>query len=279
MQDFIWLGKNHPMLSVIMTIPHSGETVPPEAAWLQEIAPDVLLTDVDRFVDRLYRPAAEDLQIPALATRIHRYVADLNRYPGDVDQDSVEQAREPSGKFPLGFHWVRTTQGAPLLRAPLTQALHQKLVEDYHDAFHGEFARRIAELHSRFGPAQTIYHLDLHSMPSQGTAAHADAGKKRPEVVISDFNGKSASTVFKDQVIAAFRAQGFDVGYNWPYLGGRITQRYGQPDHRHETIQIELNRALYMDEKTRAPLVQFDAVAARLKQALAELLHALGSKS
>jgi N-formylglutamate amidohydrolase len=277
-QDFVWLGKNHPMLSVILTIPHSGELVPEAATWLKGVPPAVLLTDVDRFVHRLYQPAAEELHLPALMTLVHRYVADLNRYPGDVDVDSVEGAREPSGKFPLGFHWVRTTQGHPLIRQPISPALHQKLVVDYHDAFHAEFARRIAELHSRFGPTQTIYHLDCHSMPSQGTASHQDAGKKRPDVVISDFNGKSASPTFKDQVIAGFAKQGFDVGYNWPYQGGRITQRYGQPEHRHETIQIELNRRLYMDESSRAPLAEFEAVAGRIKQALADLLHQLGSQ-
>jgi hypothetical protein len=75
--DFVWLGRNHPMLSVILTIPHSGELVPESAAWLRGVPAATLLTDVDRFVHQLYQPATEELHLPALVTLIHRYVADL----------------------------------------------------------------------------------------------------------------------------------------------------------------------------------------------------------
>lgn len=272
---FTWIGRNHPEFPVFVTIPHSGELIPDEAHWLKSVSAQRLLTDVDRFVDRLYAPAVESLSLPALFAAVHRYAADLNRFPSDVDRDSVEGAEAPSGQFSKGFHWVRTTRDEPLMAFPISRALHDAIVVRYHDAFHREVEAKVAELQRAF-PERTIYHLDCHSMPSEGTAAHADRGQRRPDAVISDFEGKSASVGFRDAVVRAYEGEGFRVSVNWPYKGGRITQRYGRPVEGHETIQIELNRALYMDESTREKLPQFDAVSARLQRALARVLESLG---
>lgn len=271
---FLWIGSNSPRVPLLLTCPHSGETPPPEAAWLRAQPEAILLTDVDRFVDRLYAPAAQALQLPLLATRVHRYAVDLNRYPDDVDADSVEGATHPSGAFTKGFHWVKTTQGARLMPRPIDVPTHRLLVARYHDAFHAEIESRLASLRARF-PGRPLYHLDCHSMPSVGTGAHADAGQRRPEVCLSDFRGQSASPRFLQIVVDAFLGQGFEVSVNQPYQGGRITQRYGQPARGVETIQIELNRALYMDEASREKLPGFDAIAARLTSALGVVLDRL----
>src|SRR3954468_11853853 len=108
---------------LMITVPHSGETVPEEAEWLKSVHSSVLLTDVDRYVDELYRPAAEELKLPMEVMRIHRYALDLNRLPTDLDPDSVDGAppvdpRKPT-KFVSGFHWTRTTRGEPLMLRPM----------------------------------------------------------------------------------------------------------------------------------------------------------------
>lgn len=199
-----WLGKDHPRLPLILTIPHSGETIPPEADWLAGISDELRLYDIDRFVDQLYSDAARTLPVSALVTRVHRYAADLNRYPDDVDQSSVAGSKHPPGTFPSGFHWVKSTDDQLLIRQPIPAATHARIVERYHDAFHAEFATKLQDLRTRF-TRQPIFHLDCHSMPSQGTAAHVDSGKRRPEVVISDFEGRSSSAAFKDLVISTLR--------------------------------------------------------------------------
>ncbi len=273
-----WIGKTHPQVPLVLTSPHSGEAIPPEANWLQAHPRLLLLTDVDRFVDRLYEDTAQNLSLPLLCTEIHRYAADLNRYPEDVDADSVEDSKNPSGTHPKGFHWVLTTQGERVMSAPISRELHQRIVTLYHDRFHEEFAKKLEELKSKF-PGREIYHFDCHSMPSVGTGAHLDQGQRRPDVVISDQEGQSTSASFKDLTISAFEAHGFKVGYNWPYKGGRITQRYGRPEQGHHTIQIELNRALYMDEKTKEPLPGFASVAERLEAVLKEVVAKLSTGS
>jgi N-formylglutamate amidohydrolase len=257
---------------LIISIPHSGEEPPPEATWLQGLSRELLLDDIDRYVHELYAPAIQAEGLPALVTRVHRYAADLNRFPDDVDADSVQGSQEPSGKYSKGFHWVISTKGERIIRAPIPRRTHDELVRAYHDRFHEEFGRRLQALgrkHSR------IFHLDCHSMPSVGTAAHRDNGETRADAVISDLHGKSASPRFKDLVVSAFVAQGFKVAYNWPYYGGRITERYGRPAKGHETIQIELSRALYMDERTYERLPGFQAVTARLQAAVSAIVAGL----
>ena len=260
---------------LLVTVPHSGETIPPEASWLQSIDPLVLLTDVDRFVDQLYQPACQELGCSLVSTSIHRYAVDLNRLPTDIDATLVQGAPAASKQAPFvsGFHWAQTTQGHPLLRAPISMSVHQRLTALYHDSFHQavEDQERLL-IDSRGLPR---YHIDAHSMPSQGTGAHKDAGQKRPDIVVSDFHGQCSGSEFKDLVIKAYEQQGFAVSYNWPYLGGRMTQRYGRPHEGRHTVQVELNRALYMDEKTKLKNDLFDQTQMRIKAALVEIAKAI----
>jgi N-formylglutamate amidohydrolase len=237
------------MKAFFVSIPHSGEKIPNEAAWLQGLPEPILMCDVDRFVDRLYVPAIRKLGIPSVVTDWHRYVVDLNRLPGDIDADSVIGAPNPSGRFTQGLHWVKTTKGQQLMPKPITMALHEEFVQKYFEPFHLQ-VRGIYDDFRKIG-LKKIYHIDAHSMPSVGTSAHKDPGQKRAEIVVSDQEGKSCEKEFKDLVIAAYTDAGFQVAYNWPYVGGRVTQTYGQPKLGQHTIQVELNRALYMDEENK----------------------------
>ena len=106
-------------------------------------------------------------------------------------------------------------------------------------------------------------------MPSQGLAFHKDSGKKRPEVVIGDHEGKTCSEAFKDLVMAAYKTAGFEVALNWPYKGGAITWIYGQPQKGQEALQVELNRKLYMDEESKDKNSDYKRIQDRLKKAIA----------
>ena len=126
---------------------------------------------------------------------------------------------------------------------------HDTLVQKYFAPFHQNVATLFSEFKAE-GFAR-VFHLDAHSMPSKGTSAHRDPGQDRAEIVISDFLGKSCSVEYKDLVVSSFEKAGFQVGYNFPYIGGRVTQTYGHPDRGQESIQVELNRKLYMNEETK----------------------------
>ena len=237
------------MQAFFISIPHSGERVPPEVSWLSGLTEAHLMRDVDRYVDQLYKPVIDSLAIPSIVTEWHRYVVDLNRTPDEFDSVAVMGAKEPPGTFPKGLHWTITTHKEPLIERPMSMDLHKSLVENYYDPFHRGVKKFFADFKDQ--GFKNVYQLDCHSMPSEGTKLHADFGEKRAEVVISDGPDKSCNNEYRDLVVESYKSAGFEVKMNWPYIGGGITQTYGQPDKGQNTIQVELNRRLYMDEETK----------------------------
>lgn len=236
-------------LPFFVTIPHSGEKVPDFCEWLHGLPEEILMCDVDRFVDKLYEPALDALKIPFVKTEWHRYAADLNRVPDDVDRDSVEGNKNPSGMHNRGFHWVVTTQNNQLMRAPTTRAIHEKLIDLIYVPFHYEVQSQFKKFHE-LGNGQ-VFHIDAHSMPSLGTKMHRDPGEKRADIVISDCVQKSSKPEFVELIKEAYKKAGFGIAYNWPYLGGRVSEQYGEPAKGHHTVQVELNRSLYMNEVSK----------------------------
>ncbi|WP_413561148.1 N-formylglutamate amidohydrolase [Bdellovibrio sp. HCB209] len=234
---------------LMVTIPHSGEKIPPQTPWLNTLPEEIVMCDVDRYVDFLYEPTLHKLQIPYVKTEWHRYAADMNRVPEDVDCTSVIGNANPAGMHNRGFHWVITTYKHQLMKEPMPQQAHDELVKLIYEPFHNDIRNLYGKLHGS-GYKKT-FHIDAHSMPSVGTSEHRDPGERRADIVVSDSKGKSCDPRFKDLVIAAYVTAGFKVGYNWPYFGGRVTEQYGDPSREMHTLQVEMNRELYMDEKTK----------------------------
>ncbi len=225
------------------------------------------MRDVDRYVDKLYTDHLKRLHIPYIQAECHRYVIDLNRLPGDYDAQAVKNAVNPAGTHPKGLHWCVTTIGEVLIAEAMAPDQHDLLVMKYYQPFHDQVRSVFAEYGK--GP---VFHLDAHSMPSMGTGLHNDPGEERADVVVSDFHGKSCRRDFTELVIAAYSAQGFKVSYNWPYFGGGITQMYGRPEDNHHTLQVELNRKVYMNEETKKMSPQFVETQVKIGNAL-EFIH------
>jgi N-formylglutamate amidohydrolase len=264
-------STNRPTKNIFATIPHSGEKIPQETPWLLNLSEPHLMRDVDRFVDRLYQPALEAMGISFVKTEWHRYAVDLNRVPEDVDASSVQGSANPAGMHRRGFHWVVTTLGEPLMSRPMSLETHRSLVQKIYDPFH----RSVKEQYQIFEAMgfKEVYHLDLHSMPSMGTKEHRDPGELRADVVVSDCKAQSSKKEFVDTVILAYVRAGFKVAYNWPYFGGRVSEVYGKPEKGHHAVQVEINRALYMNEDTKHYLPEkAEAVQKKLQLALAEIL-------
>lgn len=256
--------------ALIISIPHSGEEIPPEGKWLKGLPEPVQMCDVDRYVDRIYEPIIKELKIDSVKTRWHRYVADLNRLPEDVDLDSVLGHFNPSGSHTTGLHWVKTTRGQVLMPEPISQEMHDTIIEKYHRPFHASIEALFAK--KKAAGFEKVYHLDAHSMPSKGTSAHKDPGEQRAEIVISDQDGKTCENEFRELVVSCYEDAGFQVVCNWPYKGGRVTQTYGHPNKGQHSIQVELNRRLYMDEETKQivePL--FSETKAKIEKAVRSL--------
>lgn len=236
-------------LPLFISCPHSGEKIPLEANWLQGKDPITLLRDVDRFVDIFYRPLSRKFGLPFVYTPWSRYAVDLNRLPIDTDIDSVQSSSNPSGTNTTGIHWVKTSRDEILMDAPISKDLHEILIQTYFEPFHNAIKAQFE--HFKLQGHKRVFHLDVHSMPSKGTHIHRDPGETRAEIVISDQEGQSCDPKFRDLIVSSYENAGFIVKVNWPYKGGRITQSYGNPFKGRHTIQIEMNRAIYMDEESK----------------------------
>jgi N-formylglutamate deformylase len=233
-------------IPVLVEVPHAGITVP-EAVQDELAAPeDAVLRDADIFVDELYANAPS-LGATLLCARVSRYVVDLNRAQDDFDSATVSDHPATVGAQPRGVVWRATTDGRPVLRRPLTFAALRKRLARYYIPYHEALRQTLQQLHADFGHAIL---LAGHSMPSRGRSLHVDAGIRRADVVPGTRGRTSADARIIDLVDAPFRAAGLSVRHDDPYKGGFATTHYGRPSTGVHAIQIELSRALYVDETT-----------------------------
>ena len=262
------------MIAFFLTIPHSGRQIPPEAVWLKSLPNSVLFCDVDAFVDELYEPAVKQHGLTAVIFPWHRYAVDANRLPEDQTNRTVEGASPHlSHGVSSEIHWHQTTKGDLLIKNPLSQRLHQQLMDKYYHPFHRRIQKEFQKRKEKGRGG--VYHLDLHSMPSLGREFHRDPGQKRPQIVIGNREGHSADNKFSELILSSYKEAGFEVALNWPYRGGRITELYGRPGEGQHTLQVEINRSLYMDERTGEKTPSFFSVQKQLNQALSLIIKGL----
>jgi N-formylglutamate deformylase len=231
---------------VLVEVPHSGLQVPPEVESEIDATPLAMLRDSDIYVDQLYQ-RAPDYGATLLVSRVSRYVVDLNRGPDDVDSAAVP--RHPKGRHipARGVVWRARTDGTPLLRAPLTVEQFTRRLELFYDPYHRtlrEVAAQIREQHGR------VVILAAHSMPSAGRRMLGGGEIRRADIVPGTRGRSSADGRIIDLIDSHFREAGLSVKHDDPYRGGWTTSSYGAPKRGQHAVQIELNRALYVDEKT-----------------------------
>ncbi|MCZ0931860.1 MAG: N-formylglutamate amidohydrolase [Oligoflexia bacterium] len=270
---------------MFVSIPHSGLTVPKEAYWLKKLSDSLLMCDVDAFVDELYFPVLKKLRIPSVIFKWHRYSVDVNRFRTDISSQTVERAgellktiyknKEFRQKNPSDIHWHKTTKGHLLIKTAISQKAHKLLVQKYLNPFHDRVKKHFKGFKQK--GHKTVYLIDLHSMPSKGLDFHRDRGCFRKDVVIGDNKGKSCSKKLTDLAVKAYKQAGFKVALNWPYKGGAVTCSYGQPQWGQEVLQVELNRKLYMDEKTKKKNRNYKNTQIKLSLAFQKIVEGINS--
>jgi N-formylglutamate amidohydrolase len=235
---------------VLVEVPHAGTTIPPALRDELFAPPELILRDADLFVDELYA-AAPDRGASLLCARLSRYVVDLNRAPDDVDLETVFDHPAPRRSQPRGVVWRVTADGRPLLARPLDyRGLCQRLAL-YHEPYHTRLDEELRRQRTEHG---FVILVAAHSMPSTVKRGVRDI-ERRADVVPGSLGRTSAHRAIIDLVDRHFRAAGLSVRHDDPYRGGYTTAHYGRPRASQHAIQIELNRALYMDERdcTRKP--------------------------
>ena len=266
-------GPQAPQVPLVLDSPHSGFDFPDDfGSVLSEFD---LREGEDCFVDELYLPATER-GVGLIAALAPRTYIDLNRHAGDVDLELIEGGRwpgehVPSGKARLGkaLVWRTLDDGRAIYDRKLAASEVRRRIERFHAPYHAAVREAIAATHARFGRS---WHINCHSMNAVGgVQGEGGAGRARPDFVVGDRDGTTCDAGFTEFVRAFLADLGYDVRVNDPYKGVELVRAYSNPAEGRMSLQLEINKRLYMDEATRAKNANF----ATLQGQLLELVDAV----
>lgn len=259
---------------LVFSSPHSGREYPPDFVAASRLDPQGLRRSEDSFVDELFASVVRH-GAPLLCARFPRAFCDPNREPYELDPSMFSgqlppaaNTRSPRVAAGLGTIAKVVASGADIYADKLPVSEIDRRISQFYRPYHRRLAMLIDESRLHFGWSLLV---DCHSMPSIGGPMDRDVGLSRVDVVLGDCYGASCAPLIAQVAEDAFRSRGYRVVRNTPYAGGYTTRHYGQPRHGSHALQIELNRALYMDESRHAKLPGFDHLAADLDGVAAEL--------
>jgi N-formylglutamate deformylase len=240
--------------------PHSGRIYPPEFIAQSRLEGISIRRSEDHYVDELFG-AAVDLGAPLLLANFPRAYLDVNREPYELDPRMFDGLLPPYANI----NSLRVAGGLGTIprivaenmeiyarRLPVQEGLER--VESVYKPYHSTLRRLIARTHVQFGFGVLI---DCHSMPGNVRVAGSNA---RPDFIIGDRYGTSASAELSRTAIGILEEMGFAAIRNKPYAGGFITEHYGRPSRGLHALQIEVNRSIYVDEVTLERRSDFSTV-------------------
>jgi N-formylglutamate deformylase len=250
----------------VFASPHSGRAYPASFIAMSRLGATSLRRSEDAFVDELFCGAVA-LGAPLIAARFPRAFLDVNRSPSEIDAGMFDGALgiaidAPSPRVTAGLGVIPriVRDGADIYRGKLQPRDAEERLARLYRPYHEALARLIDETRELFGVAVVV---DCHSMPSAAAI---------PDIVFGDRYGMAAAPAVTRVAELAFEAQGFSHARNAPYAGGYTTHLHGRRDRDVHALQVEINRALYLDEERIAKGPRFEIVHARLNEALARLV-------
>lgn len=262
---------------LVFDSPHSGTHYPAD---FEHLPPRALVRKAeDTHVEALYA-AAPGVGATLIEALFPRAYIDPNRHVTDLDPAVVEESwpgpLNPSRKTQLGIGlvWRLAQGGVPMYARPLPVAEVERRIALCYEPYHAAVAAAIDERHREFG---AVWHIDCHSMPAVGDVMSDDPGRPRADFVLGDRDGTTCTPEFTAFVARTLADMGYDVAINDPYKGVELVRRHGRPAERRYSLQIEVNRKLYMDEGTLERTAGFAALQAdlaRLAEALADFAQA-----
>lgn len=272
--DFEILAPERQRLPMVFNSPHSGHVYPAAFIAASRLSEQAIRRSEDSFVDELFAPVVAR-GAPLLKANFPRAWLDVNREPYELDPGMF------SGRLPsyANIRSVRVAGGLGTIARIVSEteeiyarplAVEEALsrIERVYKPYHAALGRLLSDTRAAFGLAVLI---DCHSMPS---TVRGLVGRTRPDIVIGDRYGSSCAPGLADLVSDIFLRYGYSVSRNKPYAGGYITEHYGKPAHGFHALQIEINRALYLDEETLRRNENFERVREDLAAVIDDLAAA-----
>lgn len=257
--------------SVVFASPHSGRDYP--LPFLRQSSLDDLQirSSEDVFVDDLFK-SAPSFGAPLLMALTPRAFVDLNRAPDELDPALIDGVRRiahnPRVASGLGVIPRVVANGRAIYQGKLKLDEAHRRLSRYWRPYHDVLQTLLDESRNKFGEAILI---DCHSMPHEALQNVGPPGAPRPDIVLGDRFGGSAASSVMESVESAFTTAGLRVARNMPFAGAFIAQHYGRPSKNQHCIQIEIDRALYLDEKTLNPNENYEAFRRLLRGVISEL--------
>ncbi|NRG17324.1 N-formylglutamate amidohydrolase [Rhizobiales bacterium] len=264
-------------LPFVFNSPHSGRSYPSSFISSSRLDAASIRRSEDAYVDELFEWVVS-LGAPMIRAHFPRAYLDVNREPYELDPKMFEERLPPyanvrsirvAGGLGTIARIVGESQEIYRKRLPVNEAISR--IESIYKPYHRTLRRLLAETHVSFGYAVLV---DCHSMPS--TIRNPDGGP-RPDFILGDRYGTSCSPVLVEAAMESLRAMGYTVSRNKPYAGGFITEHYGRPAKALHALQLEINRALYMDEASLKPHDGFTALSRDLHSFVRDLTEIGGN--
>lgn len=256
---------------VVFASPHSGRDYPADLMRRTVLDGRMIRSSEDAFLDLLLADVP-DFGAPLLLARMPRAYVDLNRARDELDPaliaDLDHRPHNPRVAAGLGVIPRVVAGSRAIYRGKIHRNEAEARLQAVWDPYHACLRDLVRTAHETFGESVLI---DMHSMPHDAIAGFSIRGGRRPEIVIGDRYGSSASPRVIAQIEQAFESAGFCTTRNSPFAGAYTVQAYGRPVRGIHAVQIEIDRALYMDETRIAPHAGFESFRQRLNVALGQL--------
>jgi len=264
---------------LVISSPHSGAIYPEQFLRMTRLEPLALRRSEDAYMDALLLPALNDLGAPMLRALFPRAYLDVNREPYELDPRMFDSALPShvntrsirvAGGLGTIARVVADGQDIYHSRLPVGEAMMR--IDTFYRPYHARLRQLLEQTLETYGQA---FLLDCHSMPSSAIPVETNPRgvKRNVDIVIGDRYGTSASAMFIDLLQKRLSELGYLVRRNKPYAGGFITEYYGNPSLNCHAVQIEVNRALYMDERSLIPHEGFDRLKTDMALVIADLIQ------
>ena len=264
-----------PPTPLVFASPHSGRLYPPDMMAAARLTAQDLRGSEDAFVDDLIAGAPAQGAC-VIRARLARAYIDLNRDAWELDPAMFEdalpdfaQARTARVAAGLGAIARVAGEGRPIYARKLTFAEAKARIETAHRPYHDALDRLLAQARNAHGLAILV---DWHSMPAAAARGHRARGVGPCDIVLGDRFGAACGPKLTALMEKTLEGLGYRVARNAPYAGGYTTEHYGRPARRTHAIQVEINRALYMNETTREPTEGLARLKAHIESVTARLV-------
>lgn len=273
-------GREEFALPLLCDSPHSGVRYPDDFGHALPLAD--LRSGEDTHIERLWGHAPE-VGATLLTAHFPRTYIDPNRQLADLDPAMLSEpwhaphALSRKTELGIGLIWRQVRVGMPIYARKLSAAEVQRRIDLCWKPYHATLQTLSDDVLRRWG---RCWHLNLHSMPHN---AYQRLGIESPtplaDFVLGDLYGKSCDAEFVQAVKRALETHGFRVAVNDPYEGQELVRLMGDPAAGRHSLQIEINRSLYMDERTREPHAHFDDLRHSLSSVLEEIARYIRAKT